>query len=155
MAQGVAEGANSVSGATVVLKKVGEVTGDELLACDALIVGSPVYYANMAGEIKIFFDNWLLKFRFAFIEFKMRNKIGGAFVTGGAISNGKETTMQSIHGAMLINQMSVVSGGGAFGASATTGPESPGVDEKELEAARALGKRVAEFAAITKRGSKL
>jgi NAD(P)H dehydrogenase (quinone) len=50
--------------------------------------------------------------------------------------------------------MSVVSGGGAFGASATTGPDSPGIDEKELEAARALGKRVAEFGAITKRGSK-
>jgi NAD(P)H dehydrogenase (quinone) len=32
MAQGVAEGANGVSGASVVLKKVGEVTGDELLA---------------------------------------------------------------------------------------------------------------------------
>ena len=127
MAQGVAEGANGVSGTSAALKKVGEVTGDELLACDALIVGSPVYYANMAGEIKAFFDNWLLKFRFAFADFKMRNKVGGAFVTGGAISNGKETTMQSIHAAMLINQMSVVSGGGAFGASATTGPDSPGV----------------------------
>lgn len=154
MAQGVAEGAKSVSGANVDMKKVGEVTADDLLACDALIVGSPVYFANMAGEIKAFFDNWALKFRFVFTDFKMRNKIGGAFVTGGAISNGKETTMQSIHAAMLINQMSVVSGGGAFGASATTGPDSPGIDEKELEAARALGKRVAEFAAITKRGSK-
>jgi NAD(P)H dehydrogenase (quinone) len=152
MAQGVAEGAKSVSEANVVLKKVSEVTADDLLACDALIVGSPVYFANMAGEVN--FDNWLLKFRFVFTDFKMRNKIGGAFVTGGAISNGKETTMQSIHAAMLINQMSVVSGGGAFGASATTGPDSPGVDDKELEAARALGKRVAEFAAITKRGSK-
>jgi NAD(P)H dehydrogenase (quinone) len=154
MAQGVAEGAKSVSEANVVLKKVSEVTADDLLACDALIVGSPVYFANMAGEVKTFFDNWLLKFRFVFTDFKMRNKIGGAFVTGGAISNGKETTMQSIHAAMLINQMSVVSGGGAFGASATTGPDSPGIDEKELDAARALGKRVAEFGAITKRGSK-
>lgn len=50
--------------------------------------------------------------------------------------------------------MIVVSGGGAFGASATTGPESPGIDEKKLDSARALGKRVAEVAAITKRGSK-
>src|SRR6476659_6546292 len=82
MAQGVAEGANGVSGASVSLKKVGEVTADELLACDALIVGSPVYYANMAGEIKTFFDNWGLKFHFAFNDFKMRNKVGGAFVTG-------------------------------------------------------------------------
>src|SRR5947199_8983778 len=118
MARGVAEGATAVSGASVLLKKVGEVTGDELFACDALIVGSPIYYANMAGEIKIFFDNWGFKFRL-FTEFKMRNKIGGAFVTGASVSNGKETTMQSMHAAMLINQMIVVSGGGAFGASAT------------------------------------
>jgi NAD(P)H dehydrogenase (quinone) len=154
MAQGVAEGGKAVSATNVVIKKVGDVAGEDLLACDALIVGSPVYYANMAGEVKTFFDNWSLKFRFAFADFKMRNKVGAAFVTGASISNGKETTMQSIHAAMLINQMSVVSGGGAFGASATTGPDSPGIDEKELETARALGKRVAEFAAITKRGSK-
>ena len=153
MARGVAEGATGVSGAGVVLKKVGEVTGDDLLACDALIVGSPVYFANMAGEIKTFFDSWGFKLRL-FTGFKMRNKIGGAFVTGASVSNGKETTMQSIHAAMLINQMSIVSGGGAFGASATTGPDSPGIDEKEFEAARALGKHVAELAAVTKRGSK-
>jgi hypothetical protein len=55
---------------------------------------------------------------------------------------------------MLINKMIVVSGGGpfGFGASATTGPDSPGVDEKKLAAARELGKRVAEVAATTKRG---
>ena len=125
MAQGVLEGAKAVAGMDVSLKKVGEVTAEDLLGCDALIVGSPVYYANMAGEIKAFFDNWGFKFRL-FTEFKMRNKIGGAFVTGASISNGKETTMQSIHAAMLINQMMVVSGGGAFGASATTGPELTG-----------------------------
>jgi NAD(P)H dehydrogenase (quinone) len=54
---------------------------------------------------------------------------------------------------MIINQMIIVSGGGAFGASATTGPDSPGIDDKELATARALGKRVAEVAVITKRGS--
>jgi NAD(P)H dehydrogenase (quinone) len=40
--------------------------------------------------------------------------------------------------------MIVVSGGGAFGASATTEGDSPGVDEKELASARELGQRVAE-----------
>ena len=113
----------------------------------------PVYFANISGEVKTFFDNWSLKFGL-FRELKMRNKVGGAFVTGAAISNGKEVTMQAIHAAMLVNQMSIVSGGGAFGASATTGPDSPGIDEKALESARALGKRVAEFAAVTKRGSR-
>lgn len=152
MALGVAEGAKAVSGTNVVLKRVGEVAADDLLSSDAVIVGSPVYFGNMSGEVKTFLDNWLLKFG-VFRDSKMRNKIGGAFATGGAISNGKETTMLAILQAMLVNQMIVASGGGAFGASATTGPDSPGIDEKELAAARDLGKRIAEVAAVVKRGS--
>ena len=58
MAQGVAEGAKAVSATSVVLKRVGEVATDDLLSCDAVIVGSPVYFGNMSGEVKTFFDNW-------------------------------------------------------------------------------------------------
>lgn len=157
MAQGVAEGAKAVSGTSVVLKRVGDVATNDLLSSDAVIVGSPVYLGNMSGEVKTFFDNWVLKFG-VFRDFKMRNKVGGAFSTGAAISNGRELTMLAILGAMLVNQMIVVSGGGpfpgqAFGASAITGPDSPGIDEKELASARDLGKRVAEVAAVVKRGS--
>jgi NAD(P)H dehydrogenase (quinone) len=152
MGQGVADGAKAVPGTTVILKRVGEVTGNDLLSADAVIVGSPVYFGTMAGEVKTFLDNWLIKFGL-WQDRKMRNKVGGAFATGGAVSNGKEVTMLSILGAMLINQMIVVSGGGGFGASATTGPDSPGIDEKELAEARALGTRVAEIAAVVKRGA--
>jgi NAD(P)H dehydrogenase (quinone) len=152
MAQGVAEGVKAVSGTKVVLKRVGEVATDDLLAADAVIIGSPVYFGNMSGEVKTFFDNWLLKFG-VFRDFKMRNKVGGAFATGAAVSNGKELTMLAILEAMLVNQMVVTAGGGAFGASATTGPDSPGIDDMELAAARDLGKRVAEVAALVKQGA--
>jgi NAD(P)H dehydrogenase (quinone) len=152
MAQGVAEGAKAIPAANVVLKRVGEVTDSDLLSSDAVIVGSPVYFGNMSGEVKTFFDNWGGKFGL-FRDRKMRDKVGGAFATGGSFSNGKETTMFGIFAAMLINQMIVVSGGGGFGASATTGPDSPGIDEKELAEARDLGKRIAEVAAVVKRGS--
>ena len=152
MAQGVAEGVKVVSNTSVVLKRVGDVTGSDLLSSDAVIVGSPVYFGNMSGEVKTFLDNWTLKFD-VFRDRKMRNKVGGAFATGAAVSNGKEVTILTILGAMLINQMIVVSGGGGFGASATTGPDSPGIDEKEVTEARELGKRVAEVAAVVKRGS--
>jgi NAD(P)H dehydrogenase (quinone) len=152
MAQGVAEGAKAVSGTTVVLKRVGEVAANDLSSSDAVIVGSPVYFANMSGEVKTFFDNWSLKFDL-FRDRKMRNKVGAAFSTGAGISAGKEFTIVGILAAMLNNQMIVVSGGGGFGASATTGPESPGIDERELATARDLGKRVAEVAAAVKRGS--
>lgn len=152
MAQGVADGARAVSGASVVLKRIGEVAANDLVASDAVIVGSPVYFANMSGEVKTFLDNWSLKFNL-FQDRKMRNKVGAAFATGAAVSGGKEFTMLGILGAMLNNQMIIVSGSGGFGASATTGSDSPGIDEKELAAARDLGKRVTEVTAAFKRGS--
>lgn len=151
MAQGVAEGAKGVPGTIAVLKRVGEVTADELFSADALVVGSPVYWSNMAGQVKTFFDDWQLKFG-VFPEFKMRDKVGAAFATGGQLSGGKEVTMLTILAAMLGNQMIVVSGGGAFGASATTEGDSPGIDDKELATARALGKRVAEVTWMVKQG---
>ena len=153
MAQGIAEGAKAVSGTSVVLKRVGEVIGDDLLSSDAVIVGSPVYVGNMSGQVKTFFDNWGLKFGLGTGTGKMRNKVGAAFATGGGVSSGKEITMLTILGAMLIHQMIVISGGGGFGASATTGPDSPGIDAKEIVEARDLGKRVAEVVALVKRGS--
>jgi NAD(P)H dehydrogenase (quinone) len=152
MAQGVAEGAKTVAGTNVVLKKVSEVTAEDLLSATAVIVGSPIYFANVSGEVKTFLDNWRLKFGIM-PGFKMRNKVGAAFVTGASPSSGKETTILAIMQAMLINQMIAVSGGGGFGASATTGPDSPGIDEKEMTTARDLGKRVAEVAVVVKRGS--
>ena len=151
MAQGVAEGAKAVSGTLVVLKRVGDVTENDLVSADAVIVGSPVYFGNMSGEVKTFFDNWS-KFGL-FRDRKMRNKVGGAFATGASITSGKEVTILTIFAAMFINQMIVVSGGGGFGASASTGTDSPGIDEKELAEARDLGKRVAEVAGLVKRGS--
>ncbi|WP_158023459.1 flavodoxin family protein [Candidatus Nitrospira inopinata] len=145
MAEAVAEGAKSIAGTMVVLKRVGQVTAEDLLSSDAVIVGSPVYWSNMAGEVKTFFDDWQFKFG-VFPEFKMRNKVGAAFATGGQVSGGKEITMLTILAAMLGNQMIVVSGGGAFGASATTEGDSPGIDKKELADAKALGQRVADVA---------
>jgi len=143
MAQGVAEGAKAVADANVVLKRVGEVAADDLLSSDAVIVGSPVYFGNMSGEVKTFLDNWLLKFDF-FRDFKMQNKVGGAFTTGGSISNGKEITMMAILEAMLINKMIVASAGGSFGfgASATTGPDSPGIHIAKRKAAKLRSWRV-------------
>lgn len=62
MAKGVVEGAKSVQGTVVEIKRVGEVTANALFSADAVVVGSPVYWSNMAGEVKTFFDDWQLKF---------------------------------------------------------------------------------------------
>jgi NAD(P)H dehydrogenase (quinone) len=151
MAEAIAVGAGAVRNTQVVVKRVGQVTAEELFAADAIVLGSPVYWSNMAGEVKAFIDDWQFKFG-VFPEFKLKNKVGAAFATGGQISSGKELTMLSILAAMLGNYMIVVSGGGAFGASATTEGNSPGIDEQELAGARQLGQRVAEVAGAVKRG---
>jgi len=152
MAEAVVDGVKSVSGTETLLKRVGKVTADDLFSADAVVVGSPVYWSNMSGEVKTFIDNWQFKFG-VFPEFKMKNKTGAAFATGGQVSSGKEVTMLTILAAMLGNQMIVVSGGGAFGASATTEGDSPGIDNKELADAKELGRRVAEVAVTMRRGS--
>jgi len=152
MAEAVVDGAKAVPGTEVMLKRVGQVTAEDLFSSDAVVVGSPVYWSNMSGEVKTFFDNWQFKFG-VYPEFKMKNKVGAAFATGGQISSGKEITMLTILAAMLGNQMIVVSGGGAFGASATTEGDSPGIDNRELADARALGLRVADVARLVKTGS--
>jgi NAD(P)H dehydrogenase (quinone) len=153
MADAVVVGARLVSGTQVVLKRVGHVTADDLFSADAVIVGSPVYWSNMSGEVKTFFDNWQFKFG-VFPEYKMKDKVGAAFATGGQVSSGKEVTMLTILAAMLENRMIVVSDGGAFGASATTEGDSPGIDDQELVSARALGRRVADVTKkLIRRGS--
>ena len=151
MARSVKKGAESIPGTIVLLKTVGQVTADELFGSDAVIVGSPVYWSNMSGEVKAFFDRWQFEFG-VFPEWKMRNKVGAAFATGGQISSGKELTMLTILAAMLGNKMIVVSDGGAFGAAATTEGDSPGINDTERADAWALGKRVADVAWMIKRG---
>src|SRR4029078_8228539 len=106
----------------------------------------------MSGEVKTFFDNWQFKFG-VFPEFKMKNKVGAALATGGQISGGKEVTRLTMLAAMLGNHMIVVSGGGAFGASATTEGDSPGIDNKELGDGKALGRGVAAVAGTVRRGA--
>ena len=56
LAEAVAEGARSVEGIDCRLLPVGEVSNDDLLAADAIIVGSPTYFGQMASEVKRMFD---------------------------------------------------------------------------------------------------
>lgn len=56
MAEAVAEGVRSVSGAEVMIKQGLEATIDDLLECDGVALGSPDYFSDMAGGMKDFFD---------------------------------------------------------------------------------------------------
>ncbi len=147
MAEAVARGASEVEGVQVTLKTVEQAVISDLIEADAIIVGSPVYNANVAPEVSSFIASW------PFENQPLKNKIGAAFVTAGGISAGEEITQVNILQSMLIFGMVVVGGSdwtAPFGASAIRG--EPPFDEDEpihqhfLEKGQALGKRVAELA---------
>ena len=128
MAQSVAEGARTVEGVEVILKSVDEVLVDQLVESDAIIVGSPVYNANVSPEISAFIASW------PFEGQPLKDKVGAAFVTAGGISAGEEIVQMNILQSMLVFGMIVVGGPDwtqSFGASAITGEPPFDVNEPE------------------------
>lgn len=152
LAKAVEEGAKKVPGAGVLIKNAAAVKCDELLAADAVVVGSPVYWGNMSGVVKTFFDRWSTDCHVLPPTFAMKDRVGAAFVTGGEVSSGKEVTLLTILAAMLGNRMIVVSEGQALGATATTGEGKSPLAANELDEGRRLGERVARVAQALKRG---
>ncbi len=158
MAQGVLEGVKRVSNVAVNLKKVDEVTKEDLQSSDGIILGCPTYYGSLPGKMKVVIDDWSWKVKVDFTD-----KVGGAFSTGGGQVGGKEFAVISLVMFMLNNRMIVAgpfynndktgSVWGEVGAAAMTGPLDPGVGEGELDAARRLGERVARLTAKLKRAS--
>jgi NAD(P)H dehydrogenase (quinone) len=148
MARGVAEGIGRVPGVAAVVKPVGEVTKQDLDSADGIVLGSPTYFANVPGKMKVIIDDWSWKMKVDFTD-----KVGGAFSTGGGQVGGKEHVVTSLLLFMLSNRMIVAgplyrnektgSVWGEPGSSAMTGPLDPGVSEQELDSARRLGERIA------------
>jgi NAD(P)H dehydrogenase (quinone) len=147
LAEAVARGAASIVATTVLLRSIGETTPEELIQAHAIIVGSPVYNANVAPQVQEFISGW------PFEDAPLKNKIGAAFVTAGGISAGEELTQMNILQSMLIFGMIVVGGPdwkSPFGASAIVN-EPPfgnqeGIDPAFLKKGEELGRRVAEIA---------
>ena len=151
LASGVVAGARVVPHTEVTLRRVEEVTREELLASDGLVVGSPVHTGSMAVPVKQFFDDWHLRFDF-YPSRPLRDRVGAAFAAGGQGDGGRELTMLGILAAMLHHRMVVISGESAIGASAATEESPVELDEREIQSARALGQRVAELAAALRAG---
>jgi NAD(P)H dehydrogenase (quinone) len=137
MAEEVAEGAKEVPGAVVAVKRPENVTKDDMLKSDCIIVGSPTYYGLMSTKIKKLFDESVI------IHGKLTGKVGAAFTSSGGTSTGGETTLMSILTAMLVHGM-VVQGRADdlhYGAWAEGTP-----DKDALKSCRELGKKTAELA---------
>jgi NAD(P)H dehydrogenase (quinone) len=180
MAKAVAEGARA-AGATVAVKRVPELVPDdvaseagyrtdyrvpvaavgELADYDAIIIGTPTRFGNMAGQMKNFLDQagglWF--------EDKLVGKVGSVSTSTGSQHGGQESTILAtqvvmMHLGMVIvglpysfkgqMRMDEITGGSPYGASTIAEDANHGYREpsgNELDGARFQGRHVAEITA--------
>jgi multimeric flavodoxin WrbA len=121
---------------------------DLLRRADGIIIGSPVYFGTVSGQLKVFWD----KTRVLRSEKALLNVVGGGLTVGGSLFGGQETTLRAIHDMMLVQGMLVVGDGlrefdcGHFGACSQ---QPAAQDENAQKRARILGQRIAQVAAAT------
>jgi NAD(P)H dehydrogenase (quinone) len=142
MALAVAKGAEQRSGIEVLVKKAEQTKLEDLLAADAIIMGSPTYYGQMSAKLKALIDE---SFK---IHGKLAGKIGAAFTNSGGTATGAETTLISILQAMLIHGM-IIQGNAEdkhYGAAAKGAPT-----KSDLKHCEELGAKVAKLTQKLKR----
>lgn len=175
MAQLIARGVESVSGAQARLRTVPKVSANceatepeipatgapyatlqDLQACAGLALGSPTRFGNMAAPVKYFLDGtsglWL--------KGALSGKPAAVFTSSGSMHGGNETTLLTMmipllhHGMLLLGlpysepQLAATrTGGTPYGASHVGGPlDDQPISEDEKKLCLALGKRLAETA---------
>jgi len=174
MAQLIARGAEEISGITALIRTVPEVstvcestendipesgapyvTLEDLKNSQALALGSPTRFGNMASPLKYFIDSssslWL--------SGEMSGKPAAVFTSSSSIHGGQESTLLSmmiplLHHGMLITGIpytepdlhNTLSGGTPYGMSHFAGQDNKNaISDEEKRLCRALGKRLAEF----------
>lgn len=124
MAKAVAEGASSIEGVEVAIKRVPELipedvarkagakidqaapiaTVNELPNYDAIIFGTPTRFGNMCAQMRNFLDQtgglWAAG--------KLIGKVGSVFTSTGTQHGGQETTITSFHITLLHHGMIIV-----------------------------------------------
>jgi len=178
MAGAVAEGARA-GGAEAVVKRVPELvpreiaekshfkldqpapiaTVDELADYDAIVIGTPTRFGNMAAQMKNFLDQtggiWA--------QGKLVGKVGSVFTSTATQHGGQESTLLAtqivlLHQGMVVvglpysfqgqTTLAEITGGSPYGATTIAGGDGARQpSENELAGARYQGRHVAEIAA--------
>ncbi len=177
VANAIAEGART-AGANVAVKRVPELlteeaarasyykvdqsapiaTPDELADYDAIIIGTPTRFGNMAAQMKQFLDQtgglWF--------QGKLIGKVGSVFTSTATQHGGQESTLLATmtvllhHGMVIVGlpyaakgqmRLDEITGGSPYGATTIAGGDGKRQpSENELDLARFQGRHVAEVA---------
>ncbi len=135
----------------------------DLENCDALIIGSPTHFGNMAAPLKHFLDQT------SALWFKggLSGKPAAVFTSSASLHGGQETTLLSMmlplfHHGMVVCGLpyeeaaleSTRAGGTPYGPSHFAGFDSLPITADEASLCRALGRRVATLAARLNTGGR-
>ena len=93
MAASVAKGVASIDNVKALLKKATDVTLEDLLECNGLVIGSPEYFGYMAGMIKDFFDRTYYK---ALDRKEVHKKPYAVFISAGNDGTGALNNIKRI-----------------------------------------------------------
>jgi len=132
----IVDGVKEVEGVDCILKRVDDVSLEDLLNSDGIIIGSPTYYGSMSAKIKNLLDESVK------IHGRLEGKVGAAFTSSGGTASGAETTILSILEAFLIHGM-IIQGdphSQHYGLAIVGAP-----DAKEADLCRKFGARIARL----------
>lgn len=126
MAKAVAEGARSVTGIEVALKKVGQLDPEDFASADAVAFGAPNTFGGMAGALREFFDR----------AWKIHEKVAGKPAIAFTSENPGETkALQEIERFFAYYKLRKVAEGIVSGGEPR---------EKEIDVCKKLGKSLAQ-----------
>jgi len=129
MAEAIAEGAEEVVGPEVMVKEAMATSVDDMVAAQAIAIGSPDHFSYMNGHVKVLFDDGWLRRK------ELYGKIWTAFSSGGVDGvKSRESIEWVIAYADHFKPKKMVKGISAKGAP---GPE-------QLTACKQIGKELAE-----------
>ena len=138
------------------------VQASDLAECAGLVLGSPTRFGNMAAPLKHFIDGLGAEWASGTLV----DKPAAVFTSTATQHGGQESTLLSMqipllhHGCVIVGipfteaaLSSTRTGGSPYGASHVAGGENdPQPSEEESVLARALGRRVAQFASRLEAG---
>lgn len=162
MAEALAEGVQSAGG-TALVKEAEAATLDDLVAADGVALGSPVHMGSMDWRVKKFIDSHCSA---AWMKNLLVGKAGAVFASGSGFGNGgggAELTMLGMLtnlaelGLVILPLSKHLAGyakaglqWGPYGRAHNEDLSPKGLDDSQLEAARAHGANLARLAEILK-----
>ena len=127
----------------------------DLQSCDALALGSPTRFGNMAAPVKAFIDSTAAEW----FSGSLIGKPAAVFTSTASMHGGQESTLLSMMLPLLHHGMAIIglpyshgalhtttTGGSPYGASHYAGADNRAISDDEKALAQALGRRLARAA---------